>query len=89
MYCLAFDRAHNVLLSRFTGMLVADDIRTLDEDVRRFVRDHGNVRGLLDFSGVIHVAVPESFFRRGPACPARPRPKRVRSRPSRAAISRC
>jgi hypothetical protein len=62
MFCLAFDRAQNVLLSRFTGMLVADDIRALDEAVVRFVRDHGNVRGLLDFTDVIHVAVPESFF---------------------------
>ena len=62
MFCLAFDRTHRVLLARFKAMLMADDIRLLDQAVRRFVRDQGNVRGLLDFSDVQHVAVPESFF---------------------------
>ena len=62
MFCLAFDRAHNVLLARFTGMLVVDDIRALDEAVHRFVLERGNVRGLLDFTDIVHVAVPESFF---------------------------
>jgi len=62
MLCLEFDRTHNVLLARFTGMLLPDDIRDLDEAIRLFVRDHGHVRGLLDFSDVLIVAIPESFF---------------------------
>ena len=62
MFTLAFDRLHKVLLARFEGMLMADDIRLLDQAVGRFVRDRGNVRGLLDFTEVQHIAVPESFF---------------------------
>ena len=62
MFGLAFDRLNKVLLAHFEGMLVPEDIRRLDHAVRRFVRDQGNVRGLLDFTEVQHVAVPESFF---------------------------
>jgi hypothetical protein len=62
MFTLEFDHTHNVLLTRFRGMLLADDIRTLDQAVRLFVRDHGPVRRLLDFSDVSTVAIPESFL---------------------------
>jgi hypothetical protein len=62
MFTLEFDRTHNVLLTRFRGMLLADDIRILDQAVRLFVRDHGPVRRLLDFSDVSTVAIPESFL---------------------------
>jgi len=63
MFSLEFERTHKVLLTRFSGMLLPDDIRALDEAVRLFVRDHGHVSGLLDFSGVTVVAIPYSFFR--------------------------
>ena len=62
MFSLEFEGDHKVLLTRFSGMLLPDDIRGLDEAVRHFIRDHGHVRGLLDFSGVSVVAIPESFF---------------------------
>ena len=62
MFTLEFDRTHNVLLTRFSGMLLPDDIRNLDQAVRLFVRDHGPVRRVLDFSDVSTVAIPESFL---------------------------
>ena len=63
MFILEFDRTHNVLLTRFSGMLLPDDIRSLEEAAHFFLRDHGPVRRLLDFSDVSTVAIPESFFR--------------------------
>jgi hypothetical protein len=62
MFTLEFDRIHNVLLIRFSGMLLPEDIRSLDQ-AAHFLRDHGPVRRLLDFSGVSTVAIPESFLR--------------------------
>lgn len=62
MFTLEFDRTHSVLLTRFSGMLLPDDIRHLDQAVRSFVRDHGLVRRVLDFSDVSTVAIPESFL---------------------------
>ena len=62
MFWLAFDQKHNVLLAHFNSMLVSEDIRDLDEAVRRFVRDHGYVRGLLDFTDVSMIAIPHSFL---------------------------
>lgn len=69
MFALEFEHTHKVLLTRFSGMLLPDDIRALNEAVRQFVHDHGHVRGLLDFSGVNVVAIPESFFRLPPGSP--------------------
>jgi hypothetical protein len=65
MFTLEFDRTHNVLLTRFSGVLLPDDIRNLDQAVRLFVRDHGLVRRVLDFTGVSTVAIPESFLGSG------------------------
>src|SRR4029453_11893325 len=62
MFTLEFDRIHNVLLTRFSGMLLPDDIRSLDQAARLFLRDHGPVWRLLDFSDVSTVAIPESFL---------------------------
>src|SRR4029434_2866045 len=62
MFTLEFDRIHNVLLTRFSGMILPDDIRSLDQAARLFLRDHGPVRRLLDFSDVSTVAIPESFL---------------------------
>jgi hypothetical protein len=62
MFTLEFDRTHNVLLTRFSGMLLPNDIRNLDQSVPLFVRDRGPVRRILDFSDVSTVAIPESFL---------------------------
>jgi hypothetical protein len=62
MFTLEFDRIHNVLLTRFSGMLLPDDIRSFDQAAHLFLREHGPVRRLLDFSTVSTIAVPESFF---------------------------
>ena len=62
MFTLEFDHTHNVLLTRFSGMLLPDDIRNLDQAIRLFVRDRGPVRRLLDFSDVSTVAIPENFL---------------------------
>jgi hypothetical protein len=62
MFTLEFDRTHNVLLTRFSGMLLPDDFRNLDQALRLVVRDHGPVRRVLDFSDVSTVAIPESFL---------------------------
>src|SRR4029450_543231 len=72
MFTLEFDRIHNVLLLRFSGMILPDDIRSLDQADRLFLRDHGPVRRLLDFSDVSTVAIPESFLRSPPALPQTP-----------------
>lgn len=60
MFDLAYERRHRVLRSRFHGMLEPGDIEALDEIVRRFVAEHGPVRGLLDFTETTFVAVPET-----------------------------
>lgn len=62
MFTLEFDRIHNVLLTRFSGMLLPSDIRSLEDAAHLFVRDHGPVRRLLDFSDVSTVAIQESFL---------------------------
>jgi hypothetical protein len=77
MFSLEFDRGHKVLLTRFSGMLLPDDIRGFDEAVRHFVRGHGAARGLLDFTGVSVVASPHSFFR----SPSRPPQISLEQRP--------
>jgi hypothetical protein len=40
VFTLEFDHTHNVLLTRFSGMLLPDDIRNLDQAVRLF-KAHG------------------------------------------------
>lgn len=63
MLDLAFERAHRVLLARFHGIFEPDDLHRLDEAVRDLVRQHGPVRGLLDFTDVTLIAVPETLLR--------------------------
>lgn len=62
MFTLHHERRHRVLLTRFEGMLVPEDIERHDAAVRRFVQEHGRVRGLADFTGVTTVAVPWSLL---------------------------
>jgi hypothetical protein len=63
MLDLAFERSHRVLLARFHGIFEPADLRRLDEAVRDLVREQGPVRGLLDFTDVTLVAVPETLLR--------------------------
>ena len=58
MFALAFDRRHNILLSRFSGVFNSSDIAELDTAIVRFTSDHGPVHGILDFSNVSAVSVP-------------------------------
>lgn len=58
MFALAFDRRHNVLLTRFSGVFNSSDIAELDSAIIRFAVEHGPAHGILDFSGVVAVSVP-------------------------------
>jgi hypothetical protein len=58
MFALAFDRRHNVLLTRFSGVFNSSDIDELDTAIVRFAVDHGPAHGILDFSAVSAVTVP-------------------------------
>lgn len=62
MFDLAYERRHKVLRSRFSGLFEPRDIEVLDGMVRRFVAEHGPVRGLMDFSDTTFVAVPETLL---------------------------
>jgi hypothetical protein len=58
MFALAFDRRHNILLTRFSGVFNSSDIAELDSAIVRFAVDHGPAHGILDFSAVVAVSVP-------------------------------
>jgi len=58
MFSLAFDRRHNVLLTRFSGVFNSSDIDELDNAIVRFAVYHGPAHGILDFSSVVAVSVP-------------------------------
>lgn len=60
MFALAFDRRHNILLTRFSGVFNSSDIAELDTAIVRFTSDHGPAHGILDFSAVTAVSVPLS-----------------------------
>lgn len=60
MFALAYDRRHNILLSRFSGVFNSSDIAELDTEIIRFTADHGPAHGILDFSLVTVVSVPIS-----------------------------
>jgi hypothetical protein len=62
MFTLHLERRHRVLLTRFGGMLVPEDIERHDEAVRRFLQEHGRMRGLADFTAVTTIAVSRSLF---------------------------
>jgi hypothetical protein len=59
---LSYERHHKVLRSRFSGLFEPRDLAALDAVVRRFVAEHGPVRGLMDFSDTTFVAVPETLL---------------------------
>jgi hypothetical protein len=62
LFQLLFDPRHNVLMTRYFGTYVADDITLRDNAVARFVARRGLVRGIVDFSDVNAVDVPLDRF---------------------------
>jgi hypothetical protein len=78
MFALAFDRRHNILLSRFSGVFNSSDIAELDTAIVRFTSDHGPAHGILDFSAVVAVSVPISrLLQRGRQPAISPTCKRI------------
>lgn len=51
-----------ILMTRFHGMFVSEDIAAIDSFVPHFVQSNGPVRGILDFTEVTVVAVPLTKF---------------------------
>jgi hypothetical protein len=63
---LLLHRPAMILMTRFHGMFVSEDIAAIDAFVPRFVQSNGPVRGILDFTEVTVVAVPlTKFIERG------------------------
>ncbi|MDP1963880.1 MAG: hypothetical protein Q8K93_16945 [Reyranella sp.] len=62
MLTLLVDRLAMILMARFHGMFVSEDIAALDAFVPRFVQSEGPVRGIFDFTDVAVVAVPMTRF---------------------------
>jgi hypothetical protein len=60
MITLWFERRHNVLMARATGVLSSEDIETHDRAVLRFLAGRSGVRAIYDLSGVDALAVPTS-----------------------------
>ena len=84
MFELLFDAHHKILMTRFYGTYVADDIVLRDIAVGRFVTSHGLARGILDFTDVEEIDVPmDLVVRRGHAPPMLPGQMRVIVAPSK------
>jgi hypothetical protein len=63
MFALAFEDRYRVLLVRFSGIHVPEDISKLDPAVTEIVAWDGPMHGLLlDYTSVEAVAVPHSFI---------------------------
>jgi hypothetical protein len=78
MFALAFDRRHNILLTRFRGVFNSSDIAELDTAIIRFTSDHGPAHGILDFTSVLAVSVPMSrLLQRGRQPAISPAYKRI------------
>lgn len=78
MFQLLFDPRHNVLMTRFHGVYVPDDIALRDLAVARFVAEHGLARGILDYTDVEAIDVPiDLVVRRGSGQPLLPGQTRV------------
>ena len=62
MFTLAFDRRHKILLARVSGVLSSSDVVALDGAIERFTARNGPAHGLMDFTSVSTVAVPDSMY---------------------------
>ena len=60
MLTLWYERRHNVLMARPSGVLSSEDIEMHDRSVLRFLAGRSGVRAIYDFSAVDAVAVPVS-----------------------------
>jgi hypothetical protein len=61
VFSLSYDRRHNVLMARFTGVLSSQDVEELDKAVIAFTVQHGGPwHGLVDLTGVDTVSMPAS-----------------------------
>ncbi len=64
MFSLFYERRHNVVMTRITGVLSSEDIEAHDRSVLNFLAgifaSERQVRGLYDFSAVEALAVPIS-----------------------------
>jgi hypothetical protein len=73
LFSLAFARDHKVLLVSFREEFASDDIATLDAAAHAFVAKNGPVHFVFDFTGVLHVAMPDRAIaeraERPPLCP--------------------
>lgn len=59
---LEFEDTHRILLVRFSGVLMPEDISRIDRVVPQAIAAKGPLRGLvLDFSPVEAVGLPETF----------------------------
>jgi hypothetical protein len=65
MVILSFNRSHQVLLARVSGVFASSDMADLDNAVIRFLahrQEDAELRALYDFSNVEAIAVPASKF---------------------------
>jgi hypothetical protein len=62
VFTLEFEDTYRILLVRFSGVLVSEDICQIDEVVTQAIAWGGRLHGLLlDFSSVQAVGIPETF----------------------------
>jgi hypothetical protein len=60
MLTLFYERRHNVVMTRVTGVLSSEDIGEHDRALLNFLAGKEGVRGLYDFSPIDAIAVPIS-----------------------------
>ena len=60
MLSLAFDRRHRVLRVTVSGIFSSEDMDEMDHATVAFVAQHGQVRGIFDYTQVAAFAVPDS-----------------------------
>ena len=60
MLTLWYERRHNVLMARVTGVLSSEDIAAHDRSVLHFLAGRTGVRAIYDLSGVDALAIPTS-----------------------------
>jgi len=59
---LEFEDTHRILMVRFSGVLMPEDISQIDQVVPQAIAGRGPLRGLLlDFSPIQAVGLPETF----------------------------
>jgi hypothetical protein len=60
MLALFYERRHNVVLSRVSGVLSSEDIAEHDRALLNFLAGKEGVRGLYDFTAIDALAIPIS-----------------------------